>query len=113
MSESLPLRREGEPSPSSSIDMMPVDMMDEDMAEGMAYEAGPKNIRGARDLTTGPLFTTLLLFTLPTLASNILWSLNGSISSLWPVGAASSWKRGPVVTTMPCTDVAGPKPNRR
>ena len=78
MSESLPLRREGEPSPPSSIDTM-----DEDMAEGMAYKAGPKAIRGARDLTTGPLFTTLLLFTLPTLASNILWSLNGSISSLW------------------------------
>ncbi len=36
-----------------------------------------------RDLTVGPIGKTLLLFTLPTLASNILQSLNGSINSVW------------------------------
>jgi len=37
----------------------------------------------ARDLTTGPIGATLLAFALPTLASNILQSLNGSINSIW------------------------------
>lgn len=36
-----------------------------------------------RDLTTGPIGTTLLLFALPTLGSNILQSLNGSINTIW------------------------------
>ncbi len=36
-----------------------------------------------RDLTTGPIGTTLLVFALPTLASNILQSLNGSINAIW------------------------------
>jgi putative MATE family efflux protein len=36
-----------------------------------------------RDLTTGPIGATLLAFALPTLASNILQSLNGSINSIW------------------------------
>ena len=39
--------------------------------------------RHARDLTTGPIGTTLVLFALPTLASNILQSLNGSINAIW------------------------------
>ena len=43
--------------------------------------AGPA--RGARDLTSGPITRTLILFALPTLASNILQSLNGSINSIW------------------------------
>ena len=38
---------------------------------------------GGRDLTTGPIGSTLLAFALPTLASNILQSLNGSINSIW------------------------------
>ncbi|MCD2323699.1 MATE family efflux transporter [Sphingomonas sp. IC-56] len=36
-----------------------------------------------RDLTTGPIGRTLLLFALPTLGSNILQSLNGSINTIW------------------------------
>ncbi len=36
-----------------------------------------------RDLTTGPIGRTLLLFTLPTLGSSILQSLNGSINAIW------------------------------
>lgn len=36
-----------------------------------------------RDLTQGPIGRTLLLFALPTLGSNILQSLNGSINSIW------------------------------
>lgn len=35
------------------------------------------------DLTTGPISATLFAFALPTLASNILQSLNGSINSVW------------------------------
>lgn len=37
----------------------------------------------ARDLTQGPIGPTLLLFALPTLGSNILQSLNGSINAIW------------------------------
>lgn len=36
-----------------------------------------------RDLTQGPIGKTLILFALPTLGSNILQSLNGSINSIW------------------------------
>ena len=36
-----------------------------------------------RDLTSGPIASTLLLFALPTLGSNILQSLNGSINAIW------------------------------
>src|SRR6478672_11623651 len=38
---------------------------------------------GQRDLTQGAIGKTLLLFALPTLASSILQSLNGSINSVW------------------------------
>jgi putative MATE family efflux protein len=38
---------------------------------------------GGRDLTSGPITRTLLLFALPTLGSNILQSLNGSINAIW------------------------------
>lgn len=38
---------------------------------------------GGLDLTQGPITKTLLLFTLPTLAANILQSLNGSINAIW------------------------------
>lgn len=38
---------------------------------------------GQRDLTEGPIGSTLLLFGLPTLGSNILQSLNGSINTIW------------------------------
>ena len=38
---------------------------------------------GQRDLTTGPIGSTLLAFALPTLGSNVLQSLNGSINTIW------------------------------
>lgn len=38
---------------------------------------------GMRDLTTGPIATTLLVFALPALASNVLQSVNGSINAIW------------------------------
>lgn len=38
---------------------------------------------GRRDLTVGPIGRTLLAFALPTLASNVLQSLNGSVNSIW------------------------------
>ena len=43
----------------------------------------PPRRPGQRDLTVGPIGKTLLAFALPTLASNILQSLNGSINSIW------------------------------
>lgn len=39
--------------------------------------------QGQRDLTTGPIFKTLMAFAAPTLASNVLQSLNGSVNSIW------------------------------
>ncbi|AUW59069.1 MATE family efflux transporter [Sphingobium sp. SCG-1] len=45
----------------------------------MASQAGSRRV----DLTTGPVSRTLLVFALPTLASNVLQSLNGSINSVW------------------------------
>ena len=35
------------------------------------------------DLTEGPIMRTLLLFSVPTLASNILQSLSGTVNSIW------------------------------
>lgn len=49
---------------------------------GWADGVAPPRPR-TRDLTVGPIGPTLLAFALPTLASNILQSLNGSINSIW------------------------------
>lgn len=38
---------------------------------------------GRPNLTTGPIARTLLVFALPTLGSNVLQSLNGSINAIW------------------------------
>ncbi len=48
-------------------------------------EAAPTRgqAHGGRDLTSGPIARTLLLFALPTLGSNVLQSLNGSINAIW------------------------------
>jgi len=51
------------------------------MADG---ERAGKPVRPhGRDLTSGPIARTLLLFALPTLGSNVLQSLNGSINAIW------------------------------
>ena len=42
-----------------------------------------KDRRMRGDLTQGPVGKTLLLFALPTLGSNVLQSLNGSISAIY------------------------------
>lgn len=42
-----------------------------------------KTPRRPRDLTNGPIASTLLIFALPVLGSNVLQSLNGSINSVW------------------------------
>ena len=39
--------------------------------------------KSGKDLTQGPIASTLLLFAIPTLASNVLQSLNGSINAIW------------------------------
>jgi putative MATE family efflux protein len=51
------------------------------MAEEAAQRRGPPG--GQRDLTSGPIGSTLLAFALPTLGSSILQSLNGSINAVW------------------------------
>jgi putative MATE family efflux protein len=43
----------------------------------------PVRPAGMKDLTQGPIGRTLLIFALPTLAANILQSLNGSINAVW------------------------------
>jgi len=59
-------------------------MSEDRSSEAARAEAGaPREFRGGRDLTRGPIFTTLILFTLPTLLANVLQSLNGSINSIW------------------------------
>lgn len=45
--------------------------------------ASPVTRGGARDLTTGPIGRTLLLFALPLLGSNALQSLNGTANAAW------------------------------
>jgi Na+-driven multidrug efflux pump len=37
----------------------------------------------ALDLTQGPITKTLIAFTLPTLGSNVLQSLNASVNAIW------------------------------
>ncbi|WP_449473540.1 MATE family efflux transporter [Sphingobium chungangianum] len=39
--------------------------------------------RETRDLVNGPIASSLLVFAVPTLASNVLQSLNGSINAIW------------------------------
>src|SRR5438874_5276158 len=50
------------------------------MADAAAARRGPA---GRGDLTQGPIAKTLLAFALPTLASSILQSLNGTINAIW------------------------------
>ncbi len=46
--------------------------------------AQPGAAKGGRlDLTGGPIAATMILFALPTLASSVLQSLNGSINAIW------------------------------
>ncbi len=46
-----------------------------------SHMRGPRS--GHRDLTKGPILATLLMFSAPTLLSNILQALNGSVNSVW------------------------------
>lgn len=50
------------------------------MSEGLP-EAPPAPLRG--DLTQGPILKTLLLFSLPTLLTNLVQTLNGTINSIF------------------------------
>jgi len=55
----------------------------EGIVEGGASGTAAKPARRGRDLTSGPILSTLVLFTLPTLVANVLQSLNGSVNSIW------------------------------
>lgn len=57
--------------------------MSEATAEAEPAPARPRGPGGGRDLTEGPITRTLIAFMLPTLGSNILQSLNGSINTMW------------------------------
>src|SRR5690554_1892014 len=52
-----------------------------DLRGGRMSDGKPAPLRG--DLTQGPVLRTLLMFAVPTLLSNILQSLNGTINSIW------------------------------
>jgi putative MATE family efflux protein len=49
----------------------------------MAADAGAKTPPNRGDLTQGPIGSTLLKFALPTLASSIFQSLNGTVNAIW------------------------------
>ena len=49
----------------------------------MDEASSPASHGPQRDLTRGPIGPTLLAFALPTLGSNVLQSLNGSINTIW------------------------------
>jgi putative MATE family efflux protein len=54
------------------------------VADSPDARAALSQSRGSyRDLNRGPILRTLLIFSAPTLASNILQSLSGSINSVW------------------------------
>lgn len=56
--------------------------MNKPAAEPSAEHA-PRARSKQGDLTQGPILRTLLLFSVPTLLSNVLQTLNGSINSMW------------------------------
>jgi putative MATE family efflux protein len=61
-----------------------IDVADEALLDAAGAPEKPhRPARGSFDLTKGPITKTLLLFTLPTLAANVLQSLNGSINAIW------------------------------
>src|SRR3569833_4592101 len=55
----------------------------------MSTRPGPGGPAGRKapgmrgDLTQGPIYRTLLLFSVPTLMANILQSLSGTVNSIW------------------------------
>ena len=48
-----------------------------------AITPAPQKRSPTRDLTKGPIVSTLFIFSLPILAGNVLQSLNGSINAMW------------------------------
>lgn len=53
------------------------------MSDAPAPATTPPINRLRGDLTQGPILKTLLLFSIPTLISNLLQTLNGTINSIW------------------------------
>ncbi|HEY8360046.1 MAG TPA: MATE family efflux transporter, partial [Ramlibacter sp.] len=45
--------------------------------------SSPPHRAAPRNLTEGPIATTLIAFALPVLGSNVLQSLNGSVNAMW------------------------------
>jgi len=61
-----------------------IDVADEALLDAAGAPEKPRRPGpGKFDLTSGPITKTLLMFTLPTLAANVLQSLNGSINAIW------------------------------
>ncbi|MEG0555609.1 MAG: MATE family efflux transporter, partial [Comamonas sp.] len=52
----------------------------------MPAPAKPSAKSPTRDLTQGPIASTLMVFSLPILAGNVLQSLNGSVNAVWVGG---------------------------
>lgn len=59
-------------------------MVNDAIVKGPSLPPRASQTRGEqRDLTSGPIASTLLAFALPTLGSSVLQSLNGSINAVW------------------------------
>jgi len=58
-------------------------MSDATLPDDAASAGEPRGQAMRGDLTQGPVARTLLMFALPTLGSNVLQSLNGSISAIY------------------------------
>lgn len=56
---------------------------DAPMMDGPGPDGQGSRGHGQKDLTVGPIAMTLATFMVPTLASNVLQSLNGSINAIW------------------------------
>ena len=57
--------------------------MSSDASPTPALTPTPQKRSPTRDLTKGPIVSTLFIFSLPILAGNVLQSLNGSINAMW------------------------------
>jgi putative MATE family efflux protein len=53
------------------------------VSDAKQAEDVPKSPAGHRDLTSGPILHTLLTFSIPTLVSNVLQTLGGTVNTIW------------------------------
>ncbi|MDB5423997.1 MAG: Multidrug and toxin extrusion family efflux pump, YdhE/NorM-like [Phenylobacterium sp.] len=57
--------------------------MDKTVSPAAGAATAPAGVRGTRDLTGGPVGRTLLLFSLPVMAANVLQQANTVVNTIW------------------------------